>query len=182
MNRKRLVLAVTTAAGLALAISQPLDDQPRLSVRLWIALTAAAVATLLIVEVLSHLPVERGPTWFSAIRRWWVRRRYIEPSGAAFGLRAAAGLVARSTENVRTHNNQLRPRLLELADHTIPRRASSPDDRLQELIDAAGDTGWLLDPAIDDRTPTIADIDRFLDRLLDAGEDHPTHSDPVTTT
>ena len=181
MSWKRITLAATAAAGLALAISQPLDDQPRLSIRLWIALTAAGIAALLVVQVLSHLPVDRGPAWFSAIRRWWVRRRRIEPSGTAFELRAAAGLVARSTENVRTHNNQLRPRLLELADHAVPRRTVDPDDRLQELIDAAGDTGWLIDPTIDDRAPTLADIDRFLDRVLDAGVPKPTHSSPVTT-
>lgn len=180
MSRKRAVVAVIAAGALALAISQPLDAEARLSVRLWIALTAAAMAGLLLVELLGHLPVPGGPNPVATLRRWWVRRRRIEPSGTATGLRAAAGLVARSTENVRTHTNQLRPRLTELADHAVPRRTTGTDDRIRELIEAAGDTGWLIDPTIDDRTPTIADIDRFLDRMLD-DQPTPTVPDPTTT-
>ena len=88
--------------------------------------------------------------------------------------------MKRSTENVRTHNNQLRPRLTELADHVVPRHAHGPEERVRELINAAGDAGWLIDPTIDDRTPTTTDIDRFLDRILDADRPSPTASRPAT--
>ena len=179
MSRKRAVLAILGAGGLALAISQPLDAEARLSVRLWIALTAGALGVLLLNQLLQELPVPGGPSPVAAFRRWLARRRRIEPSGTATGLRAAAGLVARSTENVRTHNTQLRPRLTELADQVVPRRAVGPDARIRELIQAAGDTGWLIDPTIADRTPTIDDIDRFLDRMLDADPSTPA---PAVTT
>lgn len=181
MTWKRAGLAVTAAGGLAVLMSQPLDDRTRLSVRLWIALTAAALVGQLLFDLFRRVPLARSSTTLPSPGRWWARRRRLEPSGATTGLRAAAGLVTRSTESVRTHTNQLRPRLLELAEQVVPRRAVDPQDRIRELIETAGDTGWLIDPSVNDRTPTIDDIDHFLDRILGADETTSTVPRPVTT-
>lgn len=171
MSWKRLALVVFATGTLALAISQPLDGEPRLSVRLWIALTAAALFAILVYRVLDHLPVPGGTSRLPSLHRFWVRRRSLTPSGTAAGLRAAAGLVKRSTDNARTHHSQLRPRLTALAEHAVPRRATDPQQRLKELIDATGDAGWLIDPTVD-RIPTTDDIERFLDRIAGAADRH----------
>lgn len=165
MTWKRLLVLVVTTGALAFAIGQPLGGEPRLSIRLWVALTAAWLLGVLVTRLLGHLPVAGGASMLPSLRRFWPRRRRLTPSGTAAGLRAAAGLVKRAGENPRTHHNQLRPRLLALADHATPRRATDPHERTRELIAAAGDAGWLIDPAVSDRTPTTDDIDRFLDRI-----------------
>lgn len=178
MKWRRAGTICVAAGALALAISQPFDDQQRLSVRLWLAVTATAVAGVIVLFLVQHLPTPQPQVRRRWRPRWWPRRQAIHSSETAAELRAVASLVARATGNARTHNSQLRPRLTALADHIVPRRATTEAARTQELVRAAGDHGWLLDPAVDDRVPTIEEIDRFLDHILD---DTPTTSDQNTT-
>lgn len=174
MTLKRAAIAASAAALVTLMLTQPIDAEARLSLRMWIALTALGLGGLFLHELLSRLPVRDGPPGHHLMqpartrRRWWRRRRLLVPSGTAMGLRTTAVMVSGATERARTHDVRLRPRLTEIADHMVPRRTIDPEARTRELVEAAGDTGWLIDPAVVDRAPTIAEIDRFLDHMLGA--------------
>jgi len=169
MTTRRLVVLVGRSALFGLAIALPLGDGDFVSVEIWLGVTGALIATGLLRQILSVAPFEEARMHVA----WtWRRRRPVSgPDHRPRGLRAMEGIVANARHNPRAHHSGLRPRLSALADHFLPiRRAVDPQRDPAGVRDVLGDVSWLIDPVVLDRSPTVGEVDTFLDKIL--AEDH----------
>ena len=113
-----------------------------------------------------------GPASIEAAWSWNRTDRTKPPTHPAKELRSIKGILASAQFNPRSYANRLRPRLAELASYTVSQKWNfdpvTEKERARELL---SDVAWLIDPDIVDRTPTIDDLNRFLDIILAEGED-----------
>lgn len=176
MTTKRLVVLVARSALFALVIALPLGDGELVSVEIWLAVTGALIAAGLLRQILTVAPVEEARM---AVAWSWRRTRPANgPDHRPRELRAIEGIVANAQHNPRAHDSGLRPRLTALAGHFLPiRRAVDPQRDPSGVRDVLGDVAWLIDPAVLDRSPTVGEIDTFLDMIL-AEHDRATPPEP----
>lgn len=169
-------MAVLIRAGVpALLIAAALSGRGRISVYIWMAAAAVWVAGMLVRDFIvaaSAEPARLLLPW-QPYGRW--RRGYAvsRPSD----LHTISGLLIEAQSSARVHANRLRPRLVALAEHFLPVRHGLVlgDDRGQ-LSALLGDVAWLIDPTVNDRTVTPADVERFLEVIMaDAAEATPPH-------
>ena len=168
MTPRRLAVIVGRAAVFGLALSLPLSDGEFVSVDIWLAVTGVFLAAGLLRDVIRVAAVE--PAGMSVAWTWRRHRLAYRPDHRPRDLRAIEGIVTSAQHNPRAHVSELRPRLTALADHFLPiQRAVDPSRDPAGVREVLGDVGWLIDPHALDRTPTVGEIDRFLDIIL--GED-----------
>lgn len=131
------------------------DGDAVVSLQIWLAGSVIAVALVLVFRLLAAAGVEPARLVPVRLRR---SRLDDDPSNVRIlDLRATETLLLTVTGRPRTHVNRLRPRLEALADHHL-----TPEDRAAAL----GDVAWMIDPNVNDRAPTLEEVDRFLDRVL----------------
>ncbi len=168
MRVTRTVAVLIRAGVPALLIAMALSGRGRISVFIWMAAAAVWVTGMLVRDFIvaaSAEPARLLLPW----QRFGSRRRgstVLRPSG----LHTIRGLLIEAQSNARVHTTRLRPRLVALAEHFLPVRHGLvlSDDRAQ-LSDLLGDVAWLIDPTINDRTVTTADVERFLEVIMADG-------------
>ena len=78
--------------------------------------------------------------------------------------------IRTATHSDRGHAGRVRPQLQRVAAHFIPQRFGvSGEPGSASAVEVLGEVSWLLDPEQRNRTPTLAEIDEFLDRVLPEG-------------
>ncbi len=166
--------------GLIIAVALSGDDL--ISLQAWLAATVVWVGGRLLWDFISGASPQPAELVFAWSRRRRERRVLAGPSG----LIAIGALLRNAQNNPRAHTNHLRPRLQALARHHVSIRygidLEHDPDRAAALL---GEVAWLIDPAVVDRSPTLAEIDRFLDLILGRkDESSPAHrlSDQMVTT
>lgn len=169
MTTRRFAAIVVRAAVFALALALPLGDGELVSVEIWLAVTGVLIAAGLVRDVIKVAAVE--PARMSVAWTWRRQRPAYVADHRPRDLRAIEGIVTSAQHNPRAHASELRPRLTAMADHFLPiQRGLDPSRDPTGVREVLGDVGWLIDPHVLDRTPTVGEIDRFLDIIL--GEDH----------
>jgi len=147
--------------GLLVAIA--LSSDQAISVQLWIAAGAVWVAGVLVWDFLVVSSIEPAHMLVAWRRKGGAPSKRSTPRA----MLSLGALLANAWRNPRAHANQLRPELIDLAAHFVPIRhgfepAADPE-RMNELL---GPDSWLIDPASVDRTPTVAELHRYLDAIL----------------
>ena len=169
MTIRSFVVLVGRAAVFGLLLALPLSDGELVSVEIWLAATGVLVAAGLLRQVIRVASVE--PAKMAVAWTWQRRSPLHRTDHRPRELRAIEGIVASAAHNPRAHAIQLRPRLSALADHFLPiHRAVDPARDPARVGELLGDLGWLIDPDVSDRVPTVCEIDQFLDIIL--AEDH----------
>lgn len=159
-------VAGTVVWGLALGalLAAPFGgDEQRLSVELWLIVTAVWLAWSVARRTIAAAPVAPGEL------RGLLRRRRSAPAiqpKQPRELLALEGMIIAARDHERAFAHRLRPRLRDAVDHSL---------RFEHGVDAANDpskaeqilgpSAWLVDPQVDDRKPTLAEIDELLDLL-----------------
>lgn len=176
MSSRHLVRVGLWGATLGLLVALPVGGQQRVSVELGFMALALWLLTGLAITLVRAAPPHGGqtPGLLPALTNWLTRLRSgAEPDGSQLkDHRYIGALVMRATTNERSHARRLRPRLQTLVDyHLFLRhgldRAANPTQAAAIQDQLFGDTAWLLDPAVIDRKPTLAELDQFLRRLND---------------
>lgn len=170
MNRNIFLALFVPAAGLASIVALLTADRRAVSLQIWLAAFVLAVAAATVGELR-----DTAPFAFRRRRALVYRKAAAAPvsSGGHRRLRSLEGLVLRSRDNPRTFEQQLQPQLIELATHhlrinhgvDIERDATRP-------VAALGELSWLIEPNPDRRTPTLDELDQFIDLLTTAPGDH----------
>lgn len=162
----RRSFAMVIRAGIpGLLIAVALSREGLISVQIWIAAAAIWISATLLWDFIAVAAVEpdkRLVAWRPSRRRGQPRTIY-----RPVGMWEVKLLLANAQTNPRVHANALRPWLIALAGHNFAIRhgfdLESDPARVAGLL---GDVAWLIDPAVSDRTPTSAEIGRFLDVIL----------------
>ena len=173
MIRARTVVAIlASGAVFGLVIALPLGRHRQISVELWLVGVAAWTGLALVSRVLATAPIEE-PRVRPLLR--WRTADAEPPARLPRSLLALEGTLLAARDSERAFTRRLRPRLRAVAHHRLRIDHGIDPDREPERATAAlGDVAWLIDGAGEAdlaggsgeaRTPTIAEIDRLLDRL-----------------
>jgi hypothetical protein len=166
MTVRRLAVLVGRAALFGLVLAALLGDEELVSIEIWLATTGVLVVAGLLRDVVRVAAVE--PARMAVAWTWQRRRPVYGEDQRPRDLRTIEGIVTSAQHNSRAHASELRPRLTALADHALPiHRAIDPRREPTNARELLGDVGWLIDPEVVDRTPTVGEIDTFLDIILD---------------
>ena len=148
-------------AGLLVAVLASQGDV--VSFRVWF--TTAAV--VIVVDRVAHLLESARVEPATLAPAWWPfrRRRSNQRSRANIGeLALLEGITRDALEHPRVYALRVRPRLQAIAEHHLPITrgidVSTDTDRART---AMGELAWMLDPTVVDRTPTLTELERFLD-------------------
>ena len=154
-----------TAGGVIAILS---GENRAISLRVWLATFAlwfawSAVKALLVVAPrwpvpsLGFLQADKEPLFHDDDRLREVR--------------ALHALLLRSRDNERAYGQQLRPRLIALSDHYL--LVKHGVDAAREPARAAsvlGDLAWMVDVDDHERAPSLDEVDRLLDYLMNEPE------------
>lgn len=156
--------ALVFALGFGGALAFIAAQNRAISLEIWLAATTIWFGAATVVLLLSRVPLAPAKILGLLPRPTRpVRPTNLRPSE----LGAIQSLLLNARDNERVHNRQLQPRLETLADHFllvhhgIDRRAAP--ERAAELL---GDTGWLIDPRVTGRSPTMLEIRNFVDAVV----------------
>ena len=159
-RRALSIVLVALLGGLLVGIMFSGDEL--ISVRIWIGTSAVIVVTVAVRD----LVVASNPEPMT-LERAWRRTSQEQPSQRPLEMRNLQALVVSANANPRMFSRRLRPHLVELAEHFLPRRHGiSFDDDGEEAAQLLGDVSWLIEPGVDDRIPTFEEIGRFLDVVV----------------
>lgn len=162
MTVKRTVRILVIAGGVGIFFGVVLSGDEVISARVWLGAAAMTVIAILLRDLLAASSIER--TRF--VGAWSLKRTDSTSSGPR-GLQNIHSLLVNAANNPRTYGIHVRPRLVELAHHYLPiRRGIDVEHDPHQVGDVLGDVAWLIDPAVQDRAPTAAEIERFLDVVL----------------
>ncbi len=163
MTAKRTWVIVVRASliGLLFAVAQSGDEL--ISAQIWVAAGAVSMVVMLLRDFIAAAAIERA-----RLVPAWSRRQQPAAAREARGLQSIYVWLANAQDNPRTHANVLRPRLVDLANHYIPlKHGLDLKNDPARAADLLGDVAWLIDSEVIDRTPTPADLHRFLDVILE---------------
>lgn len=162
MTFRRAVRIVLASVLVGLLIGIIFSGSDLVSVEIWISASAVAIAVASVTDLLVASDLE-GLTLIPA----WSRATPKETSSGPAGVRNLRSLVTSAQSNPRLYSRRLRPHLLGLAEHFLPRRhgLNIVTDR-SRVSDLLKDVDWLLDPSVTDRAPTTDELDRFLNLVV----------------
>lgn len=173
MKLRTALQAVIAASALGVLIALPLGSRRELSIDLWFVVVAIWSAKSMLSAMLRAVPA-RYARWTNGWRRRTQDR--FDDSRRTRDVLSLEGLVIRAADNPRAHAMQLRPRLDAIADHFLPIRHGVTRERDPKRAgELLGDVAWLIEPDVDDRSPSFIEIERFLDIVL--AEDGPPSQD-----
>ena len=162
MNTRRIIALTVGAGFIGLIFGVALSGADLVSVQVWVGASAVTIVAVMIRDFVVAASIERAP-----ISPAWRFAAVGNPPNNPRGLQNMRSLLSSAQTYPRSYDRNLRPHLIELAEHYLPRRhgldLSKDSAQVRDLL---GDTCWLVDPTPGDRTPTIADLQRFLDVVV----------------
>ncbi len=155
--RAFVILVAAGCVGLLFAVG--LSGDQVISFVAWVSATAVALIVILLREFFVAAAVVPA-----GMLTLWSRPQRDRSIPGPRSLQHFASLVGNAQNDPRIFTKLLRPRLVKLADHYLPIRygidVEREPDRIAEVL---GDVAWLVDPTVIERTPTVAELERFLD-------------------
>ncbi len=161
-SRGGLVSTLVAAAAFGFVIAVVPDGQRRVSIDLWLVGVSAWAGLALTRRALEPVPM-RSTGLRPAL--WLRTRRDGAPIRRPRGVGAVEGSLVVSSDNPRSYDHRLRPRLRAIADHQLRVNHGIDPAETDRVAAVLGDLAWLVDDAPADRPPTVDEIDRLLDRL-----------------
>jgi hypothetical protein len=155
------------AVALGAVVALPFGPERQISVDLWIVATAGWLLIALVAQLSKVAPVTPP-----SLRAPWRRRPEPEERSVQVPreLTTLGGTILRATDTPRMFGLQLRPRLQRVVDHGLMSRHGIDAELAPErAARTLGDLAWMVDPEVDDRSPTVAEIEELLDRVLPVG-------------
>lgn len=164
MNGRRAVGgALVLAMALGALVAVPLGQRRQFSIDLWLVVTGIWFTLLFIRGVFAEVPVE------SMTRRSLWHGRAPESETLVKlprGMLALEGTVIGGRDSSRAFNRRLRPKLIEVAAHRLRNNHGVDLERQPERVaELLGDVAWMIDPAVGERSPSIEELHRLLNRL-----------------
>lgn len=160
----RVGATVVWAMILGALLAAPFSgEERRLSVEVWLVITSGWLAWSVTRRTLAAAPL--APSRLRGLFQWR-RRQATDDRQRPRQLLALEGTVIAARDNERAFAHRLRPRLREAVDHCL--RFEHGIDTTEDPAKAAaalGSTAWLVDPSVDDRRPTIDELDQLFDIL-----------------
>lgn len=168
MNARRTLATLFWGALLGIAIAIPSNDR-RFSVEVWFAVFSIWAIGTVIVRLFFVTPVAST----SRILLWrWLRRVTFgndDEDQSLLGPRSTQNLMQRACAAPRAHVRHLRPRLQELVNYYLPiHYGVDPQRRPAQVREVLGPVFWMIDDSVNDRSPTPAEIEQFLDTVVGA--------------
>ena len=167
MTRRRLLLGLLAAVVLGLLVGMTAGEPRQVSVELWVAAAALWVGWVVVAELTRSAPVRAD-----RLRSLGLSRR----SGGSVDRRPRnhirlEGLLLNGVHSQRAATIRLQPWLVDVADDLLRTRHGIDRARRPERAAAVlGDVAWLIDTEDElPRTPTPAEVERFIDRLMIEG-------------
>jgi hypothetical protein len=163
VNRKALISTVVWATTIGGVVALLNGEQRAVSLRIWLAGFATWFAVATVRRLFQEVPVL--PPRIRPLFR--LRRKAIVSDNTRLReLRSLEGLLVRSCKNERAYAQQLRPRLLALAEHSLSVYHGIDLRQQTERAEAVlGDTAWIINPDPEGRLPTFDELDTFLQLL-----------------
>jgi hypothetical protein len=128
-------------------------------------------------DVVLAASVERVP-----ISPAWTLAAVARPSEGPRGVQNMRSLLSSSQTSPRMFDRNLRPHLVDLVEHYLGRRHGfDPSHDTALPRDLLGDISWLIDPEANDRTPTVDELQSFLDVVVGKDGIHLPGSRPDRT-
>lgn len=164
MTAKAVFSAIAWAAALGLIVALLGGESRVVSIELWLAGFGIWFAVVIFAQML-----KLAPTPAARVIGLWPRPHRKKPTTTEPRNRAVnnvEGLILRSRDNERSFTKQLRPRLAALAAHNLStHRGINMADEPERAAEVLGDQAWLLDASIEDRCPTLDELQLFFDRI-----------------
>ena len=162
MTLKRGAFIFATAVVFGAFVGIALSGDDFISAPVWLGGAAVAVVAILLRDFLKVSSVEPA----TLVSAWSLRRPHRTNSGPP-GLLNIHDLLVNAIATPRSFMIHLRPRLVELARHFLPlRNGIDFEHDSEQVAQLLGDVAWIIDPAVLDRSPTLAEVERFLDLTL----------------
>ncbi|RZV45661.1 MAG: hypothetical protein EX269_09305 [Acidimicrobiales bacterium] len=160
-----LIGRLTWAAIAGLAVAVAFSRGELVSLRVWIFAATITLVTSGVAQLIAIARVSTTPP----IPAWWpLRKRAAVDRGVIRDVRALEGIIRGAPDNDRVFTLRLQPRLIEIARQYLPiTHGIDPGLDQPAARTTLGDVAWLVDPEVTGRTPTLAELDRFLDIVLD---------------
>ncbi len=163
LDRAAVVSTVVAGIAFGLLLSIVPGGQRRLSIDLWLVGVAAWAGVGLVRRALSPVPTV-GATLRLPIR--FRPRPDPEDTFVPRGVATLEGGILASTDNPRSYDHRLRPRLRAVAEHQLRiNHGVDPTTEPERAAEALGDVAWLVDDGVSERSPRPDEIERLLDRL-----------------
>jgi hypothetical protein len=97
----------------------------------------------------------------------WARTTADPPDVGNRSLQQTRALVSSAQGHPLTFDKGLKPHLVALAGHFLPRRLGiDPEREPDRVADLLGEVGWLIAPAPALRAPTAGELERFLEIVV----------------
>lgn len=175
MSRRVVVSAAVWAVSMGALVTLLAGDRRAVSLRIWLAAFAVWFAIATLQRLFVEVPLEN--TRLRPIVGFR-RRRPVAGGHTVRELRSLESIVLRSQDNHRTHDRQLRPRLVALAEHNLPMIHGVDPRDTKAVSQLLGPVGHVIDahepePPAADRSPGAPDADdlnAFLDIVLGSSE------------
>ena len=166
MTLKRAAFMFVTAAVFGAIVGIAFSGDDFISAKMWLGAAAVTVVAILVRDFLTFSTVEHA-TFVSA----WSRRRPHRTKSGPPSLHNIHAQLVNATTSPRSFTIHLRSRLVELAHHFLPlRRGIDFENDPDQVAELLGDVAWIIDLAVQDRSPTFAEVERFLDLTLVDGD------------
>ena len=162
MTLRRIALILVTAGVFGAIVGIALSGDDFISVQVWLGGAAVAVVAILLRDFLTVSSVER----VTFVSTWSLRRPHRTNSRPP-GLQKIHAQLIDAKTSPRAFAIHLRPRLVELARHFLPLPSGIDlEHNPEQVAQLLGDIAWIIDPSVLDRSPTLAEVERFLDLAL----------------
>lgn len=164
MNRKSLLNMVFWALSFGGLVAILTGEQRAVSLRIWLAALVIWFAGASVRRLFDNIALSpsrvRSLISFRRVGVAVDNTRLLE-------LRSLEGLLLRSTTNDRAYAQQLHPRIVVLADHFLPvTHGIDPIKQPERVLELFGPLAWLLEPETKQRTPTLDELDEFVQVLV----------------
>lgn len=163
---KRLLSLIAWSSVAAFLVAAFAGDDQTVSLRIWLVAFFCWFGGGLLLRLFSSVPLVPSRHRLLVVRS---SDGDSAPRASLHDFRSLESLLVRSCENERTYRQQLRPRLITMADHFLQvHHGISRTTHPERAAAVMGDVGWLLEDndAAPAPAPTLDDLDRFLDRIL----------------
>jgi hypothetical protein len=163
------MLPGSALAGLVVGVAFSGDDL--VSVQVWVGASAVTIVAVMVRDLALAASIEI-PTVSPAWTLPSARKRRDGP----LGLQNMGALLSSARTYPRAFERNVRPHLVALAEHYLTRRygldIAQDTSQVTALLD---DVYWLIDPTINDRSPTRHELERFVDVVVGNDESKMLH-------
>jgi hypothetical protein len=158
----RLLRVVATAAIIALLVAVLQSGGNVVSVAVWVGVFSVVVLAVTTYDFVAKSRVEPA-----RLLPAWARTTADPPDVGNRSLQQTRALVSSAQGHPLTFDKGLKPHLVALAGHFLPRRLGiDPDRDPDRVAGLLGEVGWLIEPAAAQRAPTTAELERFLEIVV----------------